>query len=171
MDKVKCLKEIYKQLGGTESILPTNDTVCEILHKIAALLPNVVGGSGEIKTETLTTEINSDKFESLCNVVATSTGKIHQINVNFNCTAKVQANLLGKVATITLPEELRNLQTQYETMYCSIGIDGNSAYHIGSVGLTHSIGEETADINILNSDLSVVANAQIIFGCQFIFIA
>lgn len=40
MTKVDCLKEIYKNLGGTEPIQVSDDTVCEILHKIACSIKN-----------------------------------------------------------------------------------------------------------------------------------
>lgn len=38
MTKTECLKRIYNALGGTDDVIPHEDTVCEMLHKIGDII-------------------------------------------------------------------------------------------------------------------------------------
>lgn len=77
---------------------------------------------------------------------------------------------MGKVATIAFPESIRSFSTHYEVAYCSLNRSGVVTYQVMNVALVHTYGEATAELQILTDGLLAIDD-NLIFGCQFIFIA
>lgn len=167
MTKVECLRRMLANLGGQEAITSEDDTVCELLHKIA----DYVGTSKKTNISSkFTGTINTDKYSGTCGINALKSNANYQIDTNINITALATGNALGKVATITIPEGMRDFQSQYVTAYYSIKSGETTTYAFMNVGLSHVRNEATAEIHILDS-ISVSANDIISFAGQFKFMA
>lgn len=167
MTKVECLRRMLTKLAGQDVSTSEDDTVCELLHKIG----DYVGSSekSNISSE-FTGSVNSDRFTGTCGVIASKSNANYQIVTNVNITALAQGDALGKVATITLPEEVRDFQSVYVTAYYSKTSGETTTYDFMHVGLIHTSGQETADIHILET-MQLQADDVIMFAGQFNFMA
>lgn len=168
MDKVDCLKQLYAKITG-KAISDVNvDTVCEILHLLSKDVDNI--NKEDITAEFVTPVLNSDKYSGTCNIGVLKSGATYQINVNCNVVGVVNGSTLGKVATINFPENIRSFSTRYELAYCSMTRSGVVTYQVINVALVHTYGEATAEFQILTDGLLAIDD-NLMFGCQFIFIA
>lgn len=148
MDKVKCLKEIYKQLGGTEPILSTDDTVCEILHKIA-------GSVTSIKSKNISNLFSIEAVEGNVttndsNVYVKRVGDLYNVRVvvNFN-VAQVTGSNVFVAFNLNIPDEVKHFggavgaafiidsDTSTKNQPCTLqmggNVDGKSAGIVRSV--------------------------------------
>ena len=168
MDKVHCLKKLYTKVTGKEITDPNVDTICEVLHLLADDID--ITNKEDITTEFATPILNTDKYSGTCSVGVLKSGATYQVNVNCNVTGVAAGSTLGKVATITFPEDIRSFSTRYEVAYCSMTRTGVVTYQVINVALVHTYGEATAELQILTDGLLAIDD-NLIFGCQFIFIA
>lgn len=105
MTKVNCLKEIAKRLGA--ETLCTDDTVCEILRKIAGSVTNV-------KTKNVShlfsvEQIQGNITTNLSNVYAKKVADLYYVRVviNFN-VAQLTAVNVNVVFKLNIPEEIKH---------------------------------------------------------------
>lgn len=124
----------------------------------------------DITSEFTAPTLNTDKYSGTCNVGVLKSGATYQVNVNCNVTGVAAGTTLGKVATIAFPESIRSFSTRYEVAYCRMTRSGVETYQVINVGLIHTYGEATAELQILTDGLLAIDD-NLLFGCQFIFIA
>lgn len=107
MDKVKCLKEIYKQLGGTEPILSTDDTVCEILHKIAGTVTGMK--SKDVSTLFSIESVEGNVTTTESNVYVKKVGDLYNVRVvvNFNVAQLTGSNVFVAF-NLNIPDEVKH---------------------------------------------------------------
>lgn len=168
MDKVDCLKQLYTKITGKAISDVNADTVCEILHLLSKDVDNI--NREDITTEFVTPILNSDKYSGTFNVGVLKSGAVYQVNVNCNVTGVAAGTTLGKVATINFPENIRSFSNRYEVAYCCMTRSGVATYQVINVALIHAYGEASAEFQILTDGLLAIDD-NLLFGCQFIFMA
>ncbi|MCQ2308204.1 MAG: hypothetical protein MJ000_11695 [Bacteroidales bacterium] len=168
MTKVKCLQRILNSLAGKNVSAPEDDTVCDLLHKIG----DVVGVS--TKKEDISSKfvgtVNDSLFTGTCTPKVIKSGVCYEMSVSISITAKEACTALGKVASVSLPDEAKLVGVQYVATYRALQKTSGTTYTFGHAGLIHPGTNDSRDIHVLDS-VSMDAGDTLMFDARFLFIA
>lgn len=167
---VHCLKRLATKVTNEKNVSniegdTKNDLICFIADNL-----NISGEKIDITSKFSQPVVNADKYNGVCTVGGLKSNANYQINLNVNVTAKASGTTLGIIATIDIPEDMRSFASRHEIAYYIILHEETQSYKSGVVGLIHSYGEATAQLQLLDA-VSIQEGDTIIFGTQFNFIA